>query len=112
MRRATDSSIQGEKRFFQTDRFFKADGLWYFATREGIDFGPYTVRADGEKAVRRYIDTQHTMSRLRGRDPTVAEENKWDDQGVAEAAKVVSDWRADRQSRPEKWYSDRAGKRR
>ena len=107
-RRKTDES---EVKVFQTDRFFKSNDMWYFATREGIDFGPFTIRADGEKAVRRYIETQHIMQRLRARDPNITEENKWDAQDVALAAQDVSNWRLDRSSRPNSMYSDRADKR-
>ena len=107
MRRATDTE---ECKAFQTDRFFKINGMWYFATREGVDFGPFTIRPDGEKAVRRYIDTQKTMQRLRARDPNITEENQWDEQGVATAAKTISDWRFDRTLRPNQWYSDRTDK--
>lgn len=107
MRRATD---QADCRVFQTDRFFKANGLWYFATREGIDFGPFTIRADGEKAILRYIETQRIMRRLRNRDPNINDANRWDDQGVANAAQEVSSWRLDRGSRSDSKYSDRSTK--
>ena len=106
-RRKTDRT---ECKAFQTDRFFKSNGMWYFATREGIDFGPFTIRPDGEKAARRYIETQHIMRRLRSRDPNITDENQWDDQDVALAAKEVSNWRLDRDSRPNSMYTDRADK--
>ena len=104
MHRATDT---GDTRVFQTDRFFRSEGMWYFATREGIDFGPFTVRGDGERALVRYIDTQHTMHKLRARDPSMRLESRWDDQNVAEAARQVSDWRLDRGTRSNTLYSDR-----
>lgn len=107
MQRAGDSE---QSRFFQSDRFFRSEGQWYFATREGVDFGPFTVRADGEKAVRRYIETQKTMRRLRERDPTLGSERQWNDQSVAEAAREVADWRLDRGQRSNTLYSDRSEK--
>ena len=107
MRRSTDTE---EPKVFRTDRFFQADGSWYFATREGIDFGPFTIRPDGEKAVHRYIETQDVMARLRHRDPTLGEDDGWDGREVALAAKDVSNWRLDRDSRPGSMYVDRSDK--
>lgn len=104
MRRATDPA---DARFFQSDRFFRSDGGWYFATREGVNFGPFTVRPDGEKALARYIDTQRTMRRLRARDPSLNEQRQWNDQSVARAAREVADWRLDRSTRSNDQYSDR-----
>ena len=104
MHRTTDRQ---HKSYFQTDRFFRSEGMWYFSTREGIDFGPFTIKIDGEKALSRYIDTQKTMQRLRHRDPTLKEEHQWDDQSVANAANDVANWRLDRSSRPNSMYVDR-----
>ena len=109
MRRKTDSA---ERNVFRTDRYFQSEGLWYFATREGIDFGPFTSRLEGKKAASRYIDTQSAMQRLRTRDPTITKESQWDDQSVARAARDVLNWRLDRSTRPDSQYADRAGKRR
>ena len=96
-------------RFFQSDRFFTSEGQWYFATREGVDFGPFTIRSDGEKALQRYIDTQNTMGRLRARDPALREAgHQWNHQGVARAAREVADWRLDRKERSDELYSDRS----
>jgi hypothetical protein len=105
--RVTD---QDKSSVFQSDRFFLAEGLWYFATREGVDFGPFTVRSDGEKALLRYLDTQKTMRKLRGRDPMLNEERQWNDQSVAHAAREVADWRLDRSGRTNSLYADRSDK--
>lgn len=99
-----------DARYFRSDRFFRSEGQWYFATREGVDFGPFTIRPDGEKALRRYIETQHTMARLRGRDPGLDASNQWDPASVADAARQVADWRLDRNRRPDSQYVDRADK--
>ena len=106
MRRATDGEQAGK--FFQTDRFFRSEGMWYFTTREGIDFGPFTIRPDGEKALLRYLDTQRTMDRLRHRDPSM--KDQWDVQDVANAARDVASWRLDRNSRSDRYYVDRSDK--
>ena len=107
MHRVTD---QADSRFFQSDRFFTSDGLWYFTTREGVEFGPFTVKSDGEKALQRYLETQRTMRRLRARDPALDEERQWNDRSVARAAREVADWRLDRGQRSDNLYSDRSGK--
>jgi len=104
MHRTTDKEAS---KAFQSERFFCAEGMWYFTTREGIDFGPFTVRHDGEKALDRYLDTQFTMRRLRSRDPNLTDDYKWDDQGVAEAANEVAEWRFDRSERSNDLYADR-----
>jgi hypothetical protein len=107
VRRATDAE---DCKVFQTDRFFRSNGMWYFATREGVDFGPFTIRPDSEKALDRYIDTQQTMQRVCRRDPNIGEENQRDEQSVAGAAKTISAWRLDRAGRPSGSYSDRSDK--
>ena len=104
MHRNTD---QEAPKAFQTERFFRSEDMWYFTTREGIDFGPFTIRGDGEKALFRYLDTQLTMRTLRNRDPNIADDYKWDDQGVAEAANEVAEWRFDRSERSNDLYADR-----
>jgi hypothetical protein len=45
------------RRFRAPDRCFQSNGQWYFATREGIDVGPFRTRAAAEAAVARL--TQH-----------------------------------------------------
>ena len=105
MQRLTDDK---ESKKFQTERFFRSEGNWFFTTREGIDFGPYTIRADADKALYRYLDTQKTMQRLRGRDPNLIDEYQWDDQDVASAANDVSEWRLERGEKSNDMYVDRA----
>ena len=104
MHRTTDKE---RSKAFQSERFFSSDGIWYFTTREGIDFGPFTTRSDGEKALFRYLDTQRTMHRLRSRDPNIADDYKWDVQGVAEAANEIAECRFDRTKRSNDLYADR-----
>ena len=107
MTRADDVA---DGRFFRSDRFFRSEGMWFFATREGIDFGPFTVRSDGERALLRYLDTQKTMRKLRGRDPALKDDRHWNEQAVAKAAREVADWRLDRSRRPNSQYADRSEK--
>jgi len=107
MRRATD---QADVYCFRSDRFFRSEGAWYFTTREGIDFGPFTVRHDGEKALVRYLDTQKTMRRLRARDPVLDDSRQWNDQSVARAAREVADWRLERGRKSNSQYTDRSEK--
>lgn len=32
---------EADKHWYRSDRFFKANGAWYFTTREQIDIGPF-----------------------------------------------------------------------
>ena len=89
MARATDTE---PGHFFPTDRFFVSNGMWFFATREQIDFGPYTRRGDAVRAVRRYLDTQATIRRIRERDPALNPDNTFDEHGVAKIAKQIRTW--------------------
>lgn len=106
MRRSDTEDIKR----FQTDRYFRSEDSWFFATREGVDFGPYTIRIDAEKALKRYLETQDTMAKLRHRDPTLTDDGEWSSANVASAAKDVTNWREDRKSRPDDMYTDRADK--
>jgi len=95
---------------FQSDRYFRSEGEWFFATREGVDFGPYTIRTEAEKALKRYLETQVTLDGLRDQEPTLTGAGEWNSTHVASAAKDVTRWRADRKSRPDDMYTDRADK--
>ncbi len=47
---ATTSVRSGEKprTWYRSERIFNVDGSWYFHTREGIDFGPFSCPFDAE----------------------------------------------------------------
>lgn len=89
MRRAGDLE---DVQTFRTDRFFTVDGQWYFTTREQVDFGPFGTQLDARRATIRYIDTQHTMQRLRGGDSVRDPDGTFSPQGVAERAKEIRSW--------------------
>lgn len=61
------SMDHGQKHYFRAERMFFSNEHIYFATREGVDQGPYSNPNDAEKALGRYVRTQHTMRRLRKR---------------------------------------------
>ena len=51
----------GDKRgatHFQSDRFFVADGEWYFATRETSEQGPFGTKGGAEKALMDYLKVE------------------------------------------------------
>ena len=89
MQRASDAE---PVRKFRTDRYFTIDGFWYFATREQVDFGPFATRLDARRATVRYIDTQHTMARLRSGNAVRDSDATFDPAGVAARAKAVRSW--------------------
>jgi hypothetical protein len=54
-RRERARSGEAEQLWFRTDRIFRSDGAWYFATREGIDVGPYEHREDARRDAKSLI---------------------------------------------------------
>ena len=40
---------------FRTERFFSVGNNWYFATREGIDSGPYASRERAGAGLNRFL---------------------------------------------------------
>lgn len=48
---------QGEDIYawFRSNRFYKMKGLWYYSTREGVDFGPFQSRAEAEENLERFM---------------------------------------------------------
>ena len=43
------------RRYFRCGRFFTVGHQWYFATREGLDIGPYATRPQAEIALAKYV---------------------------------------------------------
>lgn len=53
---------------YRTGRFFTADSQWFFASREGMDHGPYVSKSYAETALKQYIDNcQKVENRLEKR---------------------------------------------
>ncbi len=40
---------------FRTERFFSVADKWYFATREGVDSGPYASRDRAAEGLKRFL---------------------------------------------------------
>jgi len=43
------------KHWYRSDRFFKANGSWYFTTREKIDIGPFGTVQNAEHGLSLFI---------------------------------------------------------
>ncbi|WP_198292182.1 DUF6316 family protein [Teredinibacter turnerae] len=41
--------------WYRSERFFRADGQWYFSTREGVEVGPYPSRSSAANGLKLYI---------------------------------------------------------
>jgi hypothetical protein len=54
-RRERARAGEDDQLWFRTDRIFRSDGAWYFATREGIDVGPYEHRDDARRDAKSLI---------------------------------------------------------
>jgi len=42
---------------YRTGRFFNVDAKWYYASRGGIDHGPYSNKSDAAAALASYLST-------------------------------------------------------
>lgn len=64
--RANRSGEKGDVPERASSRLLQKGGYWYYATREGVDIGPFDSRADAELGVCEFIDF------IRASEPTVA----------------------------------------
>ena len=55
------------KSFFKIDRTFQINGKWYFATREGVDQGPFDSKKDAESEIALYIRRQVEKENMSGK---------------------------------------------
>lgn len=46
---------------FRSGRIFNVGMQWYFATREGVDHGPYPDKSDAEAELMLFIRDQRTL---------------------------------------------------
>ena len=84
--RATDDR---DAHWFRSDRFFTCDGLWFFATRESANFGPFARYPDAMQTLRRYLETQHVVSSVRRYAPELEPDDMFDPKSVAALAKDI-----------------------
>lgn len=54
-----------DRHYFRADRLFITNGEWYFATREGVDRGPYGSRDEALRALAHFIDEMTAIEALR-----------------------------------------------
>ena len=54
------------REFDRTGRFFCQQGNWFFRTREGMDYGPFTSRTECKYAFEEFIDVVSTSRELGG----------------------------------------------
>ncbi len=52
-----DDVIKGNagRSWFRSERLFSVNGVWYFATREGVDQGPFATRRLAEQALAGFV---------------------------------------------------------
>ncbi|MGX5173487.1 DUF6316 family protein [Aliikangiella sp. IMCC44653] len=63
------------KEFPRSGRFFCTRGLWFFKTREGLDYGPYNSRTECKYAYNEFIEVVSTLSDISS-EPTNFEEGE------------------------------------
>lgn len=90
----TRSTDLGQKHYFRAERMFLSNEQYYFSTREGVEQGPYANPNDAEKALGRYVRTQHTMQRLQRRS-SLENDQIFNQQGVARTSNEIRSWRRD-----------------
>ena len=56
MTQATQKSLKG-------DRVFVKPKGWFFATREGLDMGPFPSRRSAEHEIRSYLSSMQRLSK-------------------------------------------------
>ena len=86
MTRATDKE---DTHWFRSDRFFTCDGLWFFATRESANFGPFARYPDAMQTLRRYLETLHIVNSVRRHVPELEPDDMFDDKSVGALAKDI-----------------------
>lgn len=46
---------EAEKHWYRSDRFFTANGAWFFTTRENIDIGPFGSQSSAKQGLDLFI---------------------------------------------------------
>jgi len=48
---------QGEDAYawFRSNRFYRVKDCWFFATREGVDYGPFNSLIEADEALQEYM---------------------------------------------------------
>ncbi len=54
------------KQFIRCGRFFNHDNLWFFKTREGVDYGPYESRLECKYAYEEFLEIVSDQKSLGG----------------------------------------------
>ncbi|WP_353896630.1 DUF6316 family protein [Aliikangiella maris] len=55
-------------KFERTGRFYRISGNWFFKTREGVNYGPYTDKTECRYAYNEFIDIVNNNQSLGGID--------------------------------------------
>ena len=51
---------------FRSGRYFVVDNYWYFASREGMDKGPYSTRGEAEIALKAFLSQCEEVAQALG----------------------------------------------
>ena len=54
------------REFTRSGRFFSQKGNWFFKTREGLDYGPFSSRTECKYAYDEFIDVVSSSNELGG----------------------------------------------
>lgn len=59
-----------QRSWFRSERFFAVEGVWFFTTREGVEVGPFSSKAEAQHHERRLVkllakaETPHQAHRI------------------------------------------------
>ncbi len=55
---------ENKKQFLRSGRFYHTDGKWFFKTREGFNYGPYSNRTECKYAYSDFLDLVASSNQL------------------------------------------------
>lgn len=47
---------------YHANRFYRINGEWYYSTREGEDFGPFTMQDSAQKSLAKYLADREAVT--------------------------------------------------
>ncbi len=70
-------SGEAEKHWYRSDRFFTANGAWYFTTRENVDVGPFGSEEGAHQGLNLFVKNIQTGQTSLSSAATIAVNGNW-----------------------------------
>ena len=68
---------ENDKHWYRSDRFFKANGEWFFSTREQNDIGPFGSEAAAKRGLDLYIKMMQAETLSQRAAMGIAKNGEW-----------------------------------